>query len=131
MSTSGTSASPQQTIALIDDDDAMREALRDLLESAGLCGLAFSSAELFLAHAGRAGASCIVLDVRLPGISGLALHRLLVESGNSVPVLFLTSVDDPQARERALRLGAKAYFLKPVDSAELLSWIQRCCEAAW
>ena len=128
MSTSGIAASPQPIIALIDDDEAMREALRDLLESAGLRGLPFSSAELFLADPRHADASCIVLDVHLPGISGLSLHRRLVEAGIGVPVLFLTSVDDPQARERALRLGAKAYFLKPVDSAELLCWIHRCCE---
>jgi FixJ family two-component response regulator len=112
--------------ALVDDDEAIREAVVDLLESVGLSCISFESAEQYLLDPRRADVRCLILDVNLPGMSGLELHRQIVEAHDLTPVLFLTSVDDPSVQERAMQLGASVFFSKPVDSALLLSGIQNC-----
>jgi len=117
---------PPHLTALVDDDEAIREAVVDLLESVGLRCISFESAEQYLADPRRADVGCLILDVNLPGMSGLELHRRIVEAHDGTPVLFLTSVDDPPVRERAMQLGARIFFSKPVDSAHLLSGIQDC-----
>jgi FixJ family two-component response regulator len=112
-------------IALVDDDEAIREAMHDLLESVGIESVAFESAEDFLSDPVRSAVRCIVLDINLPGMSGLDLQKILIDAMPAVPILFLTSVDDPRARERAMSCGAGGFLTKPVDSSQLLSGIRR------
>ena len=112
-------------IALVDDDEAIREAMHDLLESVGIDSVAFESAEDFLVDSTRSAVTCIVLDINLPGMSGLDLQKILIDAMPTLPILFLTSVDDPHARERAMSCGAGGFLTKPVDSSQLLSGIRR------
>nr|WP_245200459.1 response regulator [Herbaspirillum sp. LeCh32-8] len=112
-----------QLIALVDDDEAFREALRDLLDSAGIESIAFESCEKFLGDPRALKATCILLDINLPGMTGLELQRVLNWASITTPIIFLTSVDDAHARERAMTSGAAGFLTKPVDSTHLLSCI--------
>lgn len=109
-------------IAVVDDDEAIREALDDLLRSVGFRCLPFVSAEDFLARADRAGFACVILDVRMPGLSGLELQeRLTLDGGGHPPILFMTSYADDATRARAMRRGARDVLGKPVDAAILIA----------
>ncbi|MBP2300689.1 response regulator transcription factor [Azospirillum picis] len=115
-----TRAPPAPLIAIVDDDQAIREALDDLLQSAGFRCLPFASAEDFLAHADLGGIACIVLDVQMPGLSGLDLLDCLNLAGGHPPIVFMTSYADEATRSRALAAGARAVLGKPVDGYILL-----------
>ncbi|CBS89716.1 Putative two-component response regulator, CheY-like (plasmid) [Azospirillum lipoferum 4B] len=107
---------------MVDDDEAIREALDDLLRSAGFRCRPFVSAEDFLAHADRADIACIILDVRMPGLSGLELQeRLNADGGGHPPILFMTSYADETTRNRALGGGARDVLGKPVDGHVLIA----------
>ncbi|MDR6772786.1 response regulator [Azospirillum sp. BE72] len=109
-------------IAVVDDDEAIREALDDLLRSVGFRCRPFVSAEDFLAHADRADIACIILDVRMPGLSGLDLQeRLNADGGGHPPILFMTSYADDSTRVRALGGGARDVLGKPVDGHVLIA----------
>lgn len=109
---------------MIDDDPSVRKALLRLFRTARLEASPFSTAEEYLSNAGRSDMECLVIDVRLPGISGLKLHeRLRTES--SLPALFITGHDDEQARREALAGGAIGFFLKPFDNRQLLETVFR------
>src|SRR5262249_33197191 len=93
-------------ISIVDDDDSVRNATKGLLRSLGYDVAAFASAEEFL-HSGRINdTSCLVADVRMPGLNGIDLQRLLLESGHRMPVIFITAFPDEGLRARALRQGA-------------------------
>ncbi|AWB06539.1 two-component system response regulator (plasmid) [Azospirillum humicireducens] len=107
---------------MVDDDEAIREALDGLLRSVGLRCRPFVSAEDFLAHADRADIACIILDVRMPGLSGLDLQeRLNADGGGHPPILFMTSYADDNTRMRALGGGARDVLGKPVDDHVLIA----------
>jgi FixJ family two-component response regulator len=107
---------------VVDDDEAIREALDDLLRSVGFRCRPFVSAEDFLAHANRADIACIILDVRMPGLSGLDLQeRLNADGGGHPPILFMTSYADDATRIRALGGGARDVLGKPVDGHVLIA----------
>lgn len=108
-------------IAVVDDDEAIREALDDLLRSTGFRCQPFVSAEDFLAHADRADIACIILDVRMPGLSGLDLQERLNADGGHPPILFMTSYADHATRMRALGGGARDVLGKPVDGHVLIA----------
>jgi len=111
-------------ISVIDDDRATRLAVKGLLRSAGLAAEVYASAEEFL-NSGRVSATaCLVLDVRLPNMSGLELQRRLAAAGISVPVIFITSHDDEQARGVALEAGAVAFLSKPARGRVLLERVR-------
>ena len=117
-------------IAIVDDDQSVQEAVRDLLESDGHSVRCFSLAEDFLAFGVKGEIACLVLDVRMPGMSGTQLHRRLLEDGWKVPVIFITAHEaDEQARARALNAGALAYLIKPFDHEELLDAVRRALTA--
>jgi len=111
------------TISIIDDDPAVRDALWSLMESAGLAAEAFASAEEFLASPSRSGTTCLILDVRIPGMDGLELQRRLVASGWTVPIIFISAHAEAGVRERALKAGAVKFLEKPFNSAALLDAI--------
>jgi FixJ family two-component response regulator len=111
-------------IAVVEDDEGLRRALVRLLEACGHEAVSYASAEELLAAQERERATCLILDVRLPGLSGFELRERLVDQGSDVPVIYVTAHDDPAARERAARQGA-AFFLKPVERAPLLEAVAR------
>jgi FixJ family two-component response regulator len=110
-------------ISIVDDDPLVREGLISLMRSAGFATQAFASAEEFLSLAHRDNIACLILDVRLPGISGLELQSQLTAtvSNHRIPVVFMTARDDEATRQRALKGGAVDFLLKPVRREVLLN----------
>ncbi len=111
-------------IAVVDDDLAIREALNGLLGSLGYRCRLYASAEDYLACRERRDIGCVILDVCMPGLSGLELQELLSREGEAPPILFMTSYVDDTTRRRALAGGARGFFGKPVDDEALI----RCLE---
>jgi FixJ family two-component response regulator len=107
-------------IAIIDDDEAMQDSLRDLMEAAGLVAHCFASAEEFLASDLRAHAACLILDIRMPNMSGLQLQTRLKEEECNIPIIFITAHGDARMRIRAMREGAVEFLAKPFDHHLLL-----------
>jgi FixJ family two-component response regulator len=111
-------------ISIVDDDDSVRESLRRLMRSVGFAVNVFASAEEFLDSDRLRYTDCLILDVRLPGMSGLELQRHLVTSHSDIPIIFITSYEDDDVRGRALNAGAVDYFLKPFNDENLLDAIE-------
>lgn len=111
---------PVQTVFLVDDDDSVCEALSNLLESAGIKVTRFASAELFLAHWTAEMPGCLVLDVRLPGLSGMELQTRLVEAKLPIPIIIMTAHGDIPMVRKALKAGAVEFLTKPFHDEELL-----------
>ena len=110
-------------IAIVDDEEALREATESLLRSAGFKAKSFGSAEAFLRSKSRATAGCLVLDVGLPGMTGLELQLRLINDGCGIPVVFMTAQHDDEGkmRERALggrRVGVLAKAIRRKRSTE-------------
>jgi FixJ family two-component response regulator len=110
-------------ISVVDDDESVREALCGLLRSVGFAVNAFASAEEFLTSDRFRRANCLILDVRMPGMSGIELQRQLVADHSEVPVIFITAHDDAAMRAEALRDGAEAVLIKPFSEEALLDAI--------
>src|SRR5262249_38320203 len=110
-------------ISIVDDDDAVRSSLDDLIRSIGFRTQGFASAEAFLNSNGACDTECLILDVRMPGMSGLDLQRQLVATNRQIPIIFITSHADDEARARALAAGAVAFLYKPFREEELLNAI--------
>ena len=110
-------------ISIVDDDDALRSSLENLIESVGLRAQGFPSAEAFLRSNRVHETRCLILDVRMPGMNGLELQHRLAASHMSIPVIFITAHGDEEARVRALNGGAVEYLLKPFSEEALLSAI--------
>jgi FixJ family two-component response regulator len=115
------------TVYVVDDDESIRRALKRLLRSAGYHAVTFESAEDFMDSAPGGGEGCLVLDIRLPGMTGLDLQEKLSSSGANYAVIFMTAHDNPQWQERAKKAGAVAYLRKPFDEHSLLDAIQLAC----
>ena len=113
----------QPVIAIVDDDPAMCRALSRLLQTVGWQAVAFSSAEAFLQSGVQKPPHCLVLDVRLPGMTGLELVERLVADGVSFPII-ITGHADAQVHIRAIQAGAVAYLRKPVDEQDFLQAIR-------
>jgi FixJ family two-component response regulator len=120
----------QLVIAIVDDQAALREATQNLLKSAGLKAVSFASAEDFLQATPLDGAGCLILDVRLPGMSGLELQQRLAADGIHVPIVFITAQEDSdgQMRAQALRSGALAFLRKPFSDEDLLNAVRSALE---
>ncbi|NPC54831.1 response regulator transcription factor [Caenimonas soli] len=110
-------------VAIVDDDESIRVTTKDLLESAGLNAAAFASAEDFLSSGLLPSVSCAIADMRMPGMSGLALHEHLLASGNPISTILITAYPDELVRARALQAGVVAYLTKPFTDDELLGCI--------
>ncbi len=118
-------ADTSYSIHVIDDDDFVRDALRALLKSAGFKVEVFESAEAFLNSGHHRKNGLLVLDVRLPGMNGLELQRYLLDSGITMPIVFVTAHDNKQVREKAMVAGAVAFLQKPVEDYTLIDSINR------
>ena len=114
------------TVYIVDDDDAVREALGALLGSVCLLYESFASAEAFLAEANSQMRGCLLLDVRMPGMSGLELQRTLQDQGVALQVVIITGHGDVPMAVRALKAGAADFIEKPFNEQDLLDRIQAC-----
>src|SRR5438874_12899596 len=112
-------------IYVVDDDASVREALSSLIRSAGLRVEAFASAQEFLAHPQTDAPSCLVLDVQLPGLSGLDLQQELAKADIQIPIIFLTGHGDIPSSVRAIKSGALEFFTKPFDDESLLAAVRQ------
>jgi FixJ family two-component response regulator len=112
-------------VAIVDDDELIRDALLDLVESEKLPALCFSSAEEFLDSTARREASCLIADIRIPGMSGLELQTNLKSERCPVPIIFITGRGDIPMAVRAMKGGAIDFFTKPIDDAALLKSVAR------
>lgn len=121
----GMSTREVSTVFIIDDDTSVRESIRDLLESVGLQCQDFASGQEFLRSERRDGPSCLILDVRLPDISGLDLQHEMKRAGINVPIIFLTAHADVPMTVRAMKSGAVEFLTKPFREQELLDAVQR------
>jgi FixJ family two-component response regulator len=108
-------------ISIVDDDESLRNALDDLVRSAGFRTQGFPSAEAFLSSPHARDTACLLLDVRMPGMNGLDLQRKIVAANWQIPIIFITSHADDDARARALEAGAVGFLYKPFRDDELLN----------
>jgi FixJ family two-component response regulator len=115
-------------VFVVDDDAAMRRSLDNLVRSVGLRVEAFASAQEFLRRKPPDAPSCLVLDVRLPGPSGLELQRRMAETGLSIPIIFITGHGDVPMSVRAMKAGAVEFLTKPLRDQDLLDAIQQALE---
>src|SRR6202158_4184117 len=97
-------------IAIIDDDEAMQDSLRDLMEAAGLVARCFGSAEVFLESDLHTRAACLIVDIRMPKMSGLELQARLKEEECDIPIIFITAYGDGKMRIQAMREGAGEFL---------------------
>jgi FixJ family two-component response regulator len=118
--------SPQQKalIAIVDDDESVRCAVQGVLRSSGYEPRAFSSAGEFLESGQQRVASCLITDVRMPGMSGLELQARLAEDGCKIPIVFLTAYGDLRMRSQAMKAGAVVFLGKPFDAKVLLDGVR-------
>src|SRR5262245_23539269 len=110
-------------VAAVDDDESMRETTKDLLDAAGFRAATFASAEAFLKSPRRAKVSALVADMRMPGMSGLALHQQLASSGSPIPTILITAYPDEAVRVRAREVGVYCYLAKPFAAKEFLACV--------
>jgi FixJ family two-component response regulator len=116
-------------VAIVDDEKIVRRAIGRLVMSAGLRSETFPSAEEFLRCYAGCRPDCLILDLRLPGMSGLELQQRLVADHNQTPIIFVSAHDDPESRAFALNAGAVAFFGKPFKDDALLEAIHTAIEA--
>ena len=117
-------ANPNTLIAVVDDDRSMGRMLARIIGAAGMQVAVFTSAEEFLGSERLHDSVCLVLDVDLPGMSGLELQQQLSEAGPDIPIIFISGQTTELTRERALRAGAAGFFDKPFSIDSLLNTIQ-------
>lgn len=114
----------QPLIAIIDDDESVRVALSNCIESYGFAAQGYASAEAFLADFPQSGLACIVTDVQMPGMGGLALQAWLNRIGCETAIAFITAYADEATRRTALARGAVGFFTKPFSSAALMKCLE-------
>jgi FixJ family two-component response regulator len=118
---------PQHSlISIVEDDQPFRESMRKLVRALGYTVEAFSSAADFLASPLLPETACLVTDVQMPGMTGVELHRHLIDAGYAIPTILVTAYPDEAVRNRALKNGVVCYISKPVDDEHL----ERCLRSA-
>ncbi len=129
-----TPALPDPVVYIVDDDEAVRDSLQWLLEANGFRARAYASAEDFLAMvrspAGPAPIACLVLDVRMPGMTGLELHDELVRGGLNIPLIFITGHGDVPMAVSSMKKGAVDFLEKPFNDAQLCALVRQSLERA-
>jgi FixJ family two-component response regulator len=119
-----------RVVCIVDDDASLRRSLRNLLTSVGFRVETFHSAEAFLDSVHRQNAGCMVLDLRMAGMSGLELLKYLAATGSPIPVIILTAHGDEDTRARTLEAGAVAFLKKPFQSAALVEAVRSALSTA-
>ena len=115
-------------VAIVDDEAPMRDALLDLLDEAGFAACAFASGEEFLASGRQYECSCVITDMRMPGMSGLDLQCRLKAERLRIPIIFITAHSDEGMRTQALCSGAVKFLAKPFDDQVLLDTVRAALE---
>lgn len=115
-------------ISIVDDDKPVRDALQRMLKSHGFSTAVFASAEQFLEQAKSGKTSCLILDVRMPGKTGLAFHDYLLAAGCRIPTILVTACPTSDERRRAIASGVVGYLAKPLSEPVLLDTIRRALE---
>jgi FixJ family two-component response regulator len=110
-------------VVIVDDDQSLRNATRDLLKAAGFSTATFEDAESFLGSASRASAACLVADMRMPGMTGLELYQALVASGERIPTVIITAHPEELTQSRARDAGITCYLSKPFAPDDLLECV--------
>jgi FixJ family two-component response regulator len=118
----------EPTVFIVDDDAPLRESLRNLIRSVGLRVELFASAQEFLQSRQPDAPSCLVLDVRMPGLSGLDLQKQTSDAGREIPIIFITGHGDVPMTVRAMKAGAVEFLTKPFRDQDLLDAIQQALE---
>jgi FixJ family two-component response regulator len=116
------------TVFVVDDDSSMRDALKNLFRSVGLNVETFGVAQEFLSKQRSKGPGCLVLDVRLPDVSGLDLQRQLADANIQIPIVFITAHGDIQMSVRAMKAGAVEFLTKPFRDQDLLDAVQQALD---
>jgi FixJ family two-component response regulator len=111
-------------VAIVDDDESVREALQALIKTDGIPTLAFASAEAFLDSGELKHVGCLISDIRMPGMSGLELQSRLNSERCKIPIIFITAHGDEKVRMQALRSGAVEFLVKPFDDEALLESVR-------
>jgi FixJ family two-component response regulator len=119
---------PRPTIFVVDDDGSVRDAISNLLESVGLATQVFASTEEFCNAPRPDAPSCLVLDVRLPGVNGLDFQESLDKAGIFIPIIFITAHGDVPMTSRAMKAGAIEFLMKPFQKEDLLAAIRQGLE---
>lgn len=114
----------EHLIAIVDDDESVRLAMGGMIESFGYAPVTFESADDLLKSDKLSDASCLILDVQMPGMSGLELHGKLIATGRQIPTIFVTAFPDKRMRERAMHAGGVCFLSKPFGRDDLLGCIQ-------
>ena len=127
-------SAPEAIVYVVDDDEAVRDSLGWLLEANGFRVRSFESAEAFLemlrAPQGPAPVSCLVLDVRMPGMSGIELHEELLRAGRDIPLVFVTGHGDVPMAVASMKKGAADFLEKPFNDAQLCALVRKCLQQA-
>jgi FixJ family two-component response regulator len=118
------SATAAPMIAIVDDDKGVRDALQRMLRSHGFAAIVYDSAEHFLTEAGPDHVACLIADVRMPGMTGIALHDHLTSRGVRLPTILITARPSSGERQRAIALGAASYLAKPLTEQILLDTVR-------
>lgn len=118
----------ERLVAIVDDDRSVRQSTRRLIASLGYRAEAFGSAEEFLDSGRSTKTTCLILDVRMPGMDGLGLQRRLADGGLAIPIVFITGRASDDEERRALAAGALAFLRKPVDKEVLLGVLRTVLE---
>jgi FixJ family two-component response regulator len=116
------------TVFVIDDDGDVRASIQRLLKTVGLRGEGFASAQEFLRQNMPEGPSCLILDIRLPGMSGLEVQRKLIDAGLSISIIFISAHADVDMAVRAMKLGAVEFLTKPFRPQELVDAVQQALQ---
>jgi FixJ family two-component response regulator len=116
-------ATRQTIVAVVEDDLSVLRATRDLLDALGVATSVFSSAEEFLERGAEARPDCLLLDIHLGGMSGIDLSRQLADNGSTLPVIFMTALDDERTRMLAMQAGCVAFLRKPCAARDLMDAI--------
>jgi FixJ family two-component response regulator len=118
----------QQVVAVVDDDPGMLRSIERLLKAYKYQTATFTSAEAFLEDIATSAATCLVLDIHLNGMSGIDLRRRLTASGSTLPVIFISAIDDESVHEEALATGCVAYLRKPFLAHLLITAINKAVQ---
>ena len=115
----------RETVFIVDDDESIREGLSNFLEAVGINAKCYATAEGFSAHWSDAMAGCLLLDARLPGISGVEFQERLRKSGTKIPVIFMTAHGDVPMVRKVMKAGAVEFLTKPFQKEELLHAVEQ------
>jgi FixJ family two-component response regulator len=113
-----------KVVAIVDDDELIRESLRGLMKAAGFPAVTFASGEEFLNSGEQENIACLIVDIRMLGMSGLELQSKLNKDDRRIPIIFITAHGDENTRMQALRAGAVKFLTKPVDKGVLIDSVR-------